>query len=189
MDISAERFCVFASNEAYVPYNEEECCTPKGVVSPLAVISLTKFALVHFERRTLYRDLTRAPTSPVTTMTSSISMVYSMVGHGRPAVRRRSKSKSGVVMALDLRFSHGTYVNESPKNNLPIDVTDVKDLAVLAMDKRVAAKELYLDWCPPEVRSHTEVSNSCNHSDCRSDVVEDPIGTLFRSRKSNEAEG
>lgn len=48
----------------------------------------------------LYDEVTKAPTRPVMIIISSMRMVYRIVGHGRPAVKSKSKSNNGVVMTL-----------------------------------------------------------------------------------------
>lgn len=48
----------------------------------------------------LYDDVIKAPTRPVMIITSSMRRVIRIVGHGRPAVRSKSRSNSGVVMTL-----------------------------------------------------------------------------------------
>lgn len=42
VNVTAERFCVFGSNEADIPYDEQECGTAKGVETPLASISFAQ---------------------------------------------------------------------------------------------------------------------------------------------------
>jgi len=55
----------------------------------------------------------------------------------------------------------------------PVDVADIEDLAHVTRDLRIAAKELNMDSGPAKIGSHAEVSNSSNHGDGGSDVVED----------------
>lgn len=42
VNVTAERFCVFGSNEADIPYDEQECGRATGVESPLASISFAQ---------------------------------------------------------------------------------------------------------------------------------------------------
>lgn len=93
----------------------------------------------------------RAPTRPVTTIISSMSMVYNIVGHGRPAVRRRSNRRNGVVVALYPKFSHHSWVDVSGEGHLPVNISNVEDLTVLAMYKRVGSKEFHFNGSPTKI--------------------------------------
>ena len=98
--VRAEGVCVLATYPGHLPRDEQEGHHAENEESPLQYGSAANVRYVVRSVHTLYEDLTRAPTRPVTIMTSSIRMVKRMVGHGRPAVRSRSKSKRGVVMNL-----------------------------------------------------------------------------------------
>lgn len=58
---------------------------------------------------------------------SSIRMVYRIVGHGRPAVKSRSMSSSGVVMTLIMSMMVCRIV-EGKKQDSPVNVSNVEDL-------------------------------------------------------------
>lgn len=131
----------------------------------------------------------RAPTSPVTTMISSMSIVYNIVGHGRPAVSRRSKRRSGVVIALCHMSVIHSCLSVSGAGHPPVNVSNVKDLTVLAMHKRVGSEPFHLNGSPTQVRAHAEIGNGGNHGDGGGDVVEDAVGARFRGRKSDETKG
>ena len=64
-------------------------------------------------------------------MISSSSKVYKIVGHGRPAVKRRSSRRRGVVMTLDVQ----QLADSCPKNSTgasPIDISHIEYFAELA---------------------------------------------------------
>lgn len=73
-------------------------------------------------------------------ITSFTKMVKRMVGHGRAAVSSRSRSNSGVVMNLvtkstGIHHHHHRRQGERERerqggNILPIDVSNIEDLAV-----------------------------------------------------------
>src|SRR5690242_5208285 len=54
----------------------------------------------------------------------------------------------------------------------PINVSNIKDLTVGTTDNGVVARELDLDGCEAQVRSHGEVSNACYEDNGRRNVVE-----------------
>lgn len=87
----------------------------------------------------------RAPTRSVIIIISSMSMTYNTVGHGRSAVRRRFNRRSGVVIALYPKFSHHSWVDVSEEGHLSVDISNVEDLTVLAMYKRVGSKEFHFN--------------------------------------------
>lgn len=72
-------------------------------------------------------------------MTSFTKRVKRIVGHGRAAVNKRSRSSSGVVTNL-VTQSAGIHRHDSGKRarekgrggHLPIDVSNIEDLAVEA---------------------------------------------------------
>lgn len=63
-------------------------------------------------------------------ITSSIRIVYKIVGQGRPAVRSRSNNSRGVVMTLYRQ----PIFRKFPDDHEPINISNVKDLSVEAVD-------------------------------------------------------
>jgi hypothetical protein len=86
-------------------------------------------------------------------------------------------------------FSHHSCLSVRGKGHLPVNVSNVKDLTVLAMNKRVGSEKFHLNGSPTKVRAHAEIGNRGNHSYGGGDVVEDAVGARFRGRKSNETNG
>ena len=136
----------------------------------------------------LYDDLTRAPIRPVTTMNSSTRMTKSVVGHGMAAVRRRSISRSGVVMNL-----HGSQwtnvITRLATCHVPIDVADVENFTIDTTHCGIRSHEFDVDRCPSKVGSHGEVRYSRDHGDARCNVVEDTVLSRFGESKSHECKG
>lgn len=119
-------------------------------------------------------------------MISSIRMVYSIVDHGRPAVRRRSKSNKGVVITLGL-LDIGTLFLLS--NHLPVDVSNIEDLTHSAGHPGIGSPELWFNTGLSKVGAHGKISDGSNQCDCCGDVVEDTVRTGLGEREPSEGEG
>ena len=102
-----------------------------------------------------------------------------------PAVRSKSKSKSGVVMTL-VSLAEPFLIASV---NIPINIANVEDLAERARHLGVASDELRLDTSLSQVGTHSEIGDSCDHSDRSGDVMEDAVGTRLGERQASESEG
>ena len=98
-----------------------------------------------------------------------------MVGQGRPAVSRRSKSSSGVVMTLIM--SAQPFSSKTGSRDTPVDISNVEDFTKIARHLGVAAHELGFDASLPQIGAHGEIRNGSDHGDGGRDVVEDTMRT------------
>lgn len=53
----------------------------------------------------------------------------------------------------------------------------------------VTTLEFDVDWSPPQVGSHGEVSNGCNHGNTTSDVIEETMAAWLRDSKTKKCDG
>lgn len=79
-----------------------------------------------------------------------------MVGHGKPAVSNKSRSSKGVVMTLRSNQSTVRMFKRTARH-WPIDVANIKDLAIHAVHFGVAALELDRDRCLSQIGTHWKV--------------------------------
>lgn len=71
----------------------------------------------------------------------------------------------------------------------PINISDVEDFSVAAVDHGVGASELDIDGRPAEIGGHGEISDGCDHGDGGCDVVEDTVSARLGHGKADEGKG
>ena len=133
--------------------------------------------------RTLYDDTTNAPTSPVMIMISSKTSVNKIVGHGSAAVSSKSRSRSGVVMTLDIV---SMYMYLTCHKCSPVNVPHVENFAIGSAHTRVAPRKFDRNRSKSQVGSHGEVGDGSDHGDQSSNVVEGSMGTGLAERQANK---
>ena len=114
-----------------------------------------------------------------------------IVGHGMPAVKSRSVSSSGVVTNLALILAHTLHQSFTFIASLPVDVSNVKDLAVTAhqsTDLGVTADEFDRDGSLAETGAHGEVCNGGHEGDGGGNVMEDTVTTRLGEGQAHEGE-
>lgn len=79
------------------------------------------------------------------------------------------------------------------KENLPVDVADIEDFAVLVVggagNLGIASLELDGDGSLTEVGAHGEICDGSDQSDCSGDVVEDTVVAGPGEGQANDDEG
>ena len=73
--------------------------------------------------------------------------------------------------------------------DIPINIADVEDLAEVPRDLWVGSDEFRLDTRLSQVGAHSEIGDSCDHSDRSGDVVEDTVGTGLSEGQASESKG
>lgn len=95
-------------------------------------------------------------------MIQSRKTVQMMVGQGSPAVRRMSRRSRGVVINLlileSLSLRPGLLYS-------PINIANIKDLAIDASNVSLTPRPFDVNRCPPEVGTKGKVCYACSHVD------------------------
>ena len=83
---------------------------------------------------------------------------------------------------------HRRPTRERKGEDLPIDISNIEDLAGEARHLRIPATKLHRDTCLAQVGSHGEVGDGRDEGDADGDVVKHPMGAWFGEGVSGKGE-
>lgn len=59
--------------------------------------------------------------------------------------------------------------------NIPVDVANIEDLALEALNYSIVAHKFDIDWCPAQMGGHGVIGDRGDHGNAGRDVVEDTL--------------